>query len=312
MNEMLVSVVVVSYNSSLYITECLDSIKRQDYKNIELIVTDDCSTDNTIEVAQRWIDDNSSRFERAIIVQTEKNSGVAGNCNNGLYSVKGEWVKMIAGDDMLCENCISTYVDYVKKTDNPAVVVSDMYKLCDGEKTYLNTKFSNIVFENSTPQKQLKLLSKRNIILASSVFLNVNRIRKMGGWDEDIPMCEDAPMWLNITSHGYKIHYIKQALVIYRISSGSLVQKYKKGLNKVSIYQLIVLFRKYKIPHQRDFFKLIFIAFYKLLNYIYFQPSDSRYALFLFKMYQKAYNVVTISYFYIYALISKLSFNIKK
>ena len=61
-NIPLISVVVLTYNSSLYITETLNSIKDQTYDNIELIITDDCSTDSTLIICEDWINLNKSRF----------------------------------------------------------------------------------------------------------------------------------------------------------------------------------------------------------------------------------------------------------
>ena len=66
---LLVSIVVITYNSSHYVLETLESIKSQTYKNIELIVTDDCSSDDTIFLCQNWIEKNKSNFVRTSLLQ---------------------------------------------------------------------------------------------------------------------------------------------------------------------------------------------------------------------------------------------------
>ena len=101
----LVSIIVITYNSSKYVLETLESAKAQTYQNIELIVSDDCSTDNTVEICHNWIEQNKERFVRTELITVEKNTGIAPNCNRGVKAAKGEWVKLIAGDDVLHQNC---------------------------------------------------------------------------------------------------------------------------------------------------------------------------------------------------------------
>lgn len=117
MEHIRVSVIVITYNSSKYVLETLESVKDQDYPNIELIVSDDCSTDDTFEICKKWVDENKSRFSRATVVQTEKNGGICVNYNRGLKEVQGEWVKYIAGEDILMPNCISAFVTSIKRSD---------------------------------------------------------------------------------------------------------------------------------------------------------------------------------------------------
>ena len=102
----LVSIIVITYNSSKYVLETLESAKAQTYQNIELIVSDDCSIDNTVEICREWIENNKERFVRTELITAEKNTGIPANCNRGVKAAQGEWVKLIAGDDILYNNCI--------------------------------------------------------------------------------------------------------------------------------------------------------------------------------------------------------------
>ena len=105
----LVSIIVITYNSSKYVLETLESAKAQTYQNIELIVSDDCSIDNTVEICKEWIEKDKERFVRTELITAEKNTGIPANCNRGVKAAQGEWVKLIAGDDMI----IYTSVGYV-------------------------------------------------------------------------------------------------------------------------------------------------------------------------------------------------------
>lgn len=71
-NKPLVSIVVTTYNSSKYVLETLESVKAQTYKNIELIISDDYSLDNTVEICKKWITENSDRFVNTKIIIVKK------------------------------------------------------------------------------------------------------------------------------------------------------------------------------------------------------------------------------------------------
>lgn len=112
---MLDSIIVATYNCASYIEDTLNSVYRQTYKDLELIVTDDCSTDDSVDVASRWIDAHKERFKRVVQTKTQHNSGVTANYNAGLKEARGEWIKCLDGDDMLTDDAIYNYVDYCKK-----------------------------------------------------------------------------------------------------------------------------------------------------------------------------------------------------
>ena len=73
----IVTVIVYSYNSSQYIFETLESIRNQTYPSLMLIISDDCSTDNTVEICKKWIDKNESRFIKTKLLTYEKNTGIS-------------------------------------------------------------------------------------------------------------------------------------------------------------------------------------------------------------------------------------------
>lgn len=97
-----ISIVVVTYNSGKYVTETLDSIASQSYTGeIQLIVSDDCSQDDTVLICKNWLRDHKDRFPDATIISSTSNTGISGNYNRALKEVNGLWVKYIAGDDIL-------------------------------------------------------------------------------------------------------------------------------------------------------------------------------------------------------------------
>lgn len=257
---MLVSIVVVTYNSAEYLEECLESIRKQSYHELELIVTDDCSTDNTVRIANDWIECNKDRFKSAVVLEIPKNTGVAGNCNRGLKAAKGEWAKFIAGDDLLAdEYTIETYVRGIPQGLQVGSIFSDVYQLKNGEKKLYHCKNKDIMFgKGVSANRQYKILIKENFIPATSAFFYLPAIKAVGGYDETIPMCEDGVLWINLTQNGFLLHYLNEPLVIYRIHGNSLVGQFHNQINVRLLNDQIKVLERFKIQGHKGLWKLHF------------------------------------------------------
>lgn len=111
----LVTVGVIAYNSGKTIVETLESVRNQTYplSNIELLIADDCSPDDTVKIAEKWLEKFGGLFENARILTSSSNQGIAHNMNQALRAAKGEYFKCIAADDLLMDTCIAEYVDYM-------------------------------------------------------------------------------------------------------------------------------------------------------------------------------------------------------
>ena len=114
---MLVSVIVATYNCAPYIEDALNSVFRQTHNELELVVTDDCSNDDSVAVATRWIEAHRDRFVSVSQTQTVRNSGVTANYNTGLDMAHGVWIKCLDGDDILTDNAIETYLAHCLETN---------------------------------------------------------------------------------------------------------------------------------------------------------------------------------------------------
>lgn len=225
-----VSVVVLTYNSSRTLVETLDSIASQTYKDIELIISDDCSKDDTIEIAKEWINKHKERFVQTKILNVEKNTGVSANWNRGVAACESDYWKGIAGDDLLEPNCLQEYVDYIINNPDALVVFSrvNIFGRAKVIKKFENPFVYNF-FSLSIKEQLDYLINKSNCIPAPSVFLNIKRLKENGILaDERIPMLEDYPMWINMLSAGIRFHFIDKPLVRYRIGGASL----STGVNK--------------------------------------------------------------------------------
>ena len=220
MEQPLVSVPVITYNSSRTVLETLDSIKAQTYQNIELIVSDDCSTDNTVELCRHWIEQNKSRFVRTELLTVEKNTGVAGNCNRAGVACQGEWVKGIAGDDLLMPSCIQDCIDYVAEHPDTIYLFGRCKAFGADEKRCAEVdKVFDYSFFDLTQEEQLhRLVFGENCVPATTAFYNRGRAAKVGVKnDERIPLLEDWPKWINLIRAGVKLHFVDKVLVKYRV-----------------------------------------------------------------------------------------------
>lgn len=213
-----VSVTVVSYNSEATIIETLESIKNQIFKDIELIVSDDGSVDNTIGLAKEWLSENSHRFVNAQLLTVEKNTGVTANCNRARNAAQGKWVKGIAADDILLPTCISDYMSFVNL--NPEIKWASsyvrIYNETFEESNCVKRQVADRKFFSLDAEGQLQRIVHWNKIYAASLFVNHDFLDSMGGYDESYPF-EDYVFNLNALERGEKCYFLDKETSCYRI-----------------------------------------------------------------------------------------------
>lgn len=216
----LVSIIVITYNSAKFVLETLESAKAQTYQNIELIVSDDFSADSTVEICRTWIENNKERFVRTDLITAPHNTGIPANCNRGVKAAKGEWIKYIAGDDILLENCLDDYISFVRNDPDAKIINANQIKFDDHHELVSDIQNFRIHSDDVTSEEQYKYLLRHNRVGAPAIFIKRALITDMGGFDETFRLMEDYPMWLKITRNGIKILYIKNVTVKYRANSG--------------------------------------------------------------------------------------------
>lgn len=224
--EPLISVGVIAYNSSEYILDVLESVKAQTYQNIELIVADDKSSDNTVKITQEWISNNKDRFVRIEVLVPEKNTGTAGNYNRALFASKGEWIKFIDADDILFPNCLNDNVDYVTKHPEAKIVFSDILYFEDAKnpsKRHFVSEDEKKFFEKDV-QDQFRVVLKKNHMPPSSSFMFAQML-KDNPYQEEFGVLEDAPKWIDLARKGYKFYYFDKVTTGYRECISATRQK---------------------------------------------------------------------------------------
>lgn len=220
----LVSVAVIAYKSSDTIIDTLDSIAAQTYQNIELIVSDDGSPDNTVQVAQEWIARHNDRFVRTKIVTVEKNTGVTGNYIRAEQNCNGDWVKNIDGDDKLVPTAIENLVDFALKHPEFDIIYSriKVFGLSDEEGDEYVKRYDYSFFEK-TKEEKYEMVKDICIIPPMAAFFNRIKVQKIGlKYDTRIPMLEDRPWIINAIRLGANFGFLDKAVYLYRVRRDSL------------------------------------------------------------------------------------------
>jgi alpha-1,3-rhamnosyltransferase len=256
MNLPLVSIIVATYHSAEYVLETLQSARDQTWPNIELIISDDGSTDNTVELCRRWLEENRHQFARTELITVPFNTGISANCNRCIQAARADWIKFIAGDDKLLPDCIKDNMDFVNENPEAVAIFSKvlLFKNNFEEANFLQSNPAtypvNIMDPVFTPQDQYKLLLLSDrITFTPSVFLHRRTLLEMGGYDENDRLIEDYPMWLKLTRAGYKLLFFEKATVCYRKHEAAASFKKQDGIFKPLLLKGAAIRKKNVYPY---------------------------------------------------------------
>ena len=218
----MVSVIIPTYNRGWVLREAIDSVLAQDFKDFELIVVDDGSTDNTGQILDS--------YDQDLVVIQQPNKGVSAARNRGIAAAKGRLIAFLDSDDLWLTRKLSRQVDFFNS--NPAVLINQTEEIWIRNGVRVNPKtrhhkFSGMIFEQSL---DLCLVSPSAVMMKRSLFDEV------GLFDEDLPACEDYDLWLRI-SWRYPVHLIETPLIIKRGGHGDQLSR-APGLDKFRIQSL--------------------------------------------------------------------------
>ena len=224
MEKELISVCVASYNSASTILETLESILAQTYgaEYIELLISDDASTDHTVSVVDEWIREHESKFKRLIFIKHKYNVGVTKNFNSLWKAASQRWVKSIAADDILMPACLKKNIDFMYENNIESVIFSKMQAFsCNADGTHHNLEVYPSTFQQNILQSDSKrlysyLINAGGLAVTPSSFINRELLAKVGFADERFPMIEDYPLWIKIIESGQKFYFLNEITVKYR------------------------------------------------------------------------------------------------
>lgn len=233
----LFSVIVVTYNSSEFVKETLDSILNQNYPAFELIITDDCSKDETLNICREWLDKNNQKLNeksiRYVLTKTPKNKGITPNYNHGLKFAQGEWIKYIAGDDILSEDALQLLYRGICENYEKIFLTNrrDFCKECLLKEKKYNRKH----FKGGCKRQERNVIKGKIEPWGPTLFLERDTLLNLGGFDEEYPFVEDYPIIMKYLKNGYRIGLIEEITVYHRVYSESVSKsdnRYGKSITK--------------------------------------------------------------------------------
>lgn len=205
--DSLVSIITPAYNCEKYLSESIDSVITQSYKNWEMIIVDDNSTDRTLDIANEY----AKRDNRIKVVHLDLNRGVANARNVAIENSNGKYIAFLDSDDNWKEHKLETQIKFMEKNNYYFSFTS--YELVD---EYGN-KLNKVMY---VPEKiDFKELLKGNSIPCLTVVLNKEVISEI--YMPEIKH-EDYATWLNILKAGIVAYGLDINLASYRISNASL------------------------------------------------------------------------------------------
>ena len=234
MKEDLVSIVVPVYNSEKFITETIDTVKQQTYTNWELLLVNDCSTDNSEKIIQKYKED-----ERIKLINLKENSGAAIARNEGIKQSKGKYVAFLDADDFWLPNKLEKQIKFMQ--DNQFSFTYTGYEFTDedGNKT---GKIVNVP-ESITYKQALK----NTTIFTSTVIFDVEKLGKELISMPNVRRGQDTATWWKVLKTGVIAEGLNENLSLYRRSSNTLSSNKMKALKRTwNLYRNIEHFSVFK------------------------------------------------------------------
>ena len=139
MNNPKISILIPVYNVEKYISRCIDSILAQTYQDFEIVIINDCTPDNSIDIIQQYIKKDS----RIILLHNECNKGLMYSRYAGYSNAKGEYIIFVDSDDSLPEDALETLIGAIENTDSDIVAGCYTYISPNGKNQYYQNKLSN-------------------------------------------------------------------------------------------------------------------------------------------------------------------------
>ena len=203
-----ISVIMSAYNSERYITQAIESILNQTFKDFEFIIINDASTDKTLNIIKKY----AKKDKRIKIINKKTNSGAADSRNKGLKISKGEYIAIMDADDISLPERFKIQYNYLE--DNPKIfLVGGSYELIDSKGNKLNEVITSL-----NPQEVAELLPKKNIIHNPTVMLrNIGVPRYRIKFEQG----EDYDLWLRFLTEGKKLSVLLNIIIKYRFHPNS-------------------------------------------------------------------------------------------
>jgi alpha-1,3-rhamnosyltransferase len=224
-NSPLVSITVPSYNHEKYIEECILSIVNQTYKNIELIVIDDGSTDSSPDILRRL------QKQYGFILEFQSNMGLSKTMNKAINKyAHGKYLAGSASDDYLALDRIEKQVNYMESHPEYALTFGKVYMVDEDSRIIEDLVIIDPV-KDPVESVKFEALIENDCIPSSTVMLKKEVFDECGGYNENV-VVEDLDLWLKV-AYKHKIAYIDDYFTYYRWHGDNMTTNTLKMCNAV-------------------------------------------------------------------------------
>ena len=221
----LVSVLLSTYNSEESIGESIDSLLSQTYKNLEILISDDGSTDSTKEICKKF----QLKDERILLFSNKKNIGLTKSLNNLAQKASGSLIARHDADDISLPYRIEEQIQFMKKKKLDAVTTRSLVK-------QNNKKRPGISFY--IPDKIL--INRKNPFIHGTLIIKKNVFQEIGYYDERFYYAQDYKLFYDLLDKGYKVKTLNKALYILNTENNIS----SENLERQNYYADCVRFRK--------------------------------------------------------------------
>jgi glycosyltransferase involved in cell wall biosynthesis len=216
-----VSAIVVCYNQSRFVLETLESVQAQTFKAVQLIIVDDCSSDDSVATIEHWMQETGIR---CTFIRHQENQGICKSLNDALAVATGQYISMVAADDVWLPDKLAHQVEIMEsQPDDVGVLYSEAFQMDINGHSLPDTLIAASWKLPEMPQGQvLDTLFQGNFIPGLTALIRRSCYDKVGLYDENLPW-EDWDMWMRLARH-YSFLYSPTPSAKYRRHQNSLSQ----------------------------------------------------------------------------------------
>ncbi len=217
----LISIIVPIYNVEKYLNKCIESIVNQTYENIEIILIDDGSNDNSGIICDEY-----AKKDNRIIVVHKENGGVSSARNKGLKIAKGEWISFVDADDWIEQTFCQTLLNKVTQ-EQADIALCGYNRITDNRIEKINANNQEVFLDSN--EYLVKSLNPQTGFGFCHMKLIKKEVLKSISFNERIEVGEDALFNIQLSTYIKKAVFLKQPLYNYRINNQSVVKRYDEN-----------------------------------------------------------------------------------
>lgn len=258
-NNPLVTVICLCYNHAEFVIEALESVLNQTFNNVELIIADDFSTDNSVEIIKNWL----KNHPKIPFIANPENLGNTKTFNQCMLLAKGDYIIDLAADDVLLSDCIAKQLKGFQnsKYKNLAIVYGNA-ELISSEGKFLHDYFPTDVNRKGmkiqpTGDIYCSILNGKTKLCSISALTKRSVFDALNGYDENLAY-EDYDFWIR-ASRSYNFDYIDEILVQKRMLDNSmytlLLQKRNAKTRKFNYSTFLIMQKVFVLNKNKTEFK---------------------------------------------------------